>query len=786
MEPFSVREPTDPSARAPTKEPSYLDSKYLALISKYMAESLDSIESKDELRTVWTLSSQFNIPSAEFDVFPYSRLQEIYGMYFRGVGNADVNTTLSCFNQKFGGAQVLRLRMRALVGRWKELAFKARTMATYDPESRKVESEIAEIVSQVGTDVRWFERKLCQSLVLQLSCWAKARKIAKGEANVKEVWVRSEAEAEAEKEATADSDEVMRKAREERDAIFRAAEGEALWTSLQEKQEANMLYNPSASDSHMTRTRVKKEVHSKLAAVREIRRIAKFRADNVMRKAEAEADEVRRKVEVRVLYFLWRKAATVADEVLKKVELEAQELWTKEGPEAQEVWRRAKAASLMKAAEKECMQSLDETFTKLMTTEEDQGKKADEEARMYAVIVSAVALLSLIYRYLAGHIDRGGTKTYSSGSLEFRSTYVSIVLFQGSYVWIKFRDVAPRRAGYRRPVTDKLSGTIKPSDKIEARYTPPRRCGDHNHIYLGLCTTHEEADIKKKIAAFYYGRHTGRLDVDDGRYFLIPSMSREEEQSLSVAGKRAWVKDRVKMVYEEIKAFRPIDTSPVHIDEQSPGYDHSSPHAEKFAPYSEGLPDVAFDPEFQVKEYVPFSEADDADFGKFLEDILDSSEDMSDLPDAEPSEHLQDIHIQGLGIGMTLDNQCSYSESLGTEPVATSYWKGVLNFVNESSEAAVNSDDMVGTPKVHDFQAVSEFPVMSPVSTLQQHSDPAMAALPDMVTPSASKLCPGNSTSDLLALKLISLYEQQLLEKDKRIVELEREVERLRGASHWM
>ncbi|KAG0603863.1 hypothetical protein M758_10G126600 [Ceratodon purpureus] len=622
--------------------------------------------------------------------------------------------------------------------KWKDLQRKLPTedlrVAAYFQALIESTKAAAEIKSEVETKMRLFGKRICQSPVLRHNCWAKARKTGESEVDTKEMWI-TKTEAELEK--------VWRKAEAEAEAVWIRAEAESneVW------RQANAMIENEEYGCFTSAT----------SATDWVQQIWEHTFEKVTN--------------------VWHNVAEA---------IRANEMWRKAEAEAIQVWLNA-APGLMEA-ENEYKQLLEDTLSKLelgwMTGEEDGGEKADEDAQAYTVIVSAVALLSLIYLYLAGYVDKGGTKTYSSGSLVFRSTYVSIVLFQGSYVWIKFRDVASKRAGYRRPVTDKLSGTIKPSDKIEARYTPPRRCGDHNHIYLGLCTTHEEADIKKKIAAFYYGRHTGRLDVDDGRYFLIPPMPREEEQSLSVAGKRAWVKDRVKVVYEGIKALRAIDTSPVHVDEQSPGYDHSSPHAEKFAPYSEGLPDVAFDPEFQVKEYVPFSEADDADFGKLLEDILDSSEGMTDMPDAEPSEqHLQDNHVQDLGISMTLDNQCGYSESLGTEPVGTSYWElGVLNLVNESSEAAVISEDMVGTPKVHDFQAVSEFPVMSPVSTLQQHSDPAMAALPDMVTPSASKLCPGNSTSDLLALKVISLYEQ-ILEKDKRIVELERENERLRGAS---
>jgi hypothetical protein len=423
----------------------------------------------------------------------------------------------------------------------------------------------------------------------------------------------------------------------------------------------------------------------------------------------------------------------------------------------------------------------------LLPIEEDPWETFEEEAQMYAVVVSAVALFSLVYHYLAGYTDRGGTKIYSPGSLEFRATYISLVLFQGAYVWIKFRDVIPssKRGGYRRPVTDKLSGTIKPSDKIEARYTPPRKSGNHNHIYLGLCATHEEAETKKTIAAFYFGGKLSRLDFDDGRYFLIPPMPTEQEQGLSVAQKREWVKDKVREVYEEIKALRAFDTNTVYLDDQINACHRSSLLAAKSGPISEGLSDVAFDLGFGVEEYLgELPEGIDLDFYKLLEGIPGSSEIRSYFTDAEPQKHLQEIQVQDdRAIGVTFENQCQYSSS-DTEPLGTSYSAGGLestpNVVHGSCRVVANGVANEGAG--NNPQAVGGFPTMSPISALQPHSD-AMAVTSDMVTPSASNLCPGISTSEQLALKVISLLEQ-LREKDTRIVELEREVERLRGTSH--
>lgn len=60
----------------------------------------------------------------------------------------------------------------------------------------------------------------------------------------------------------------------------------------------------------------------------------------------------------------------------------------------------------------------------------------------FNVLVSAV-VLCIVHQYLIGYVDSCGTKTYNSGSLRFRATYVSL-LFLGAYVWIEFRDVAPK------------------------------------------------------------------------------------------------------------------------------------------------------------------------------------------------------------------------------------------------------------------------------------------------------------------------------------------------------
>jgi hypothetical protein len=67
---------------------------------------------------------------------------------------------------------------------------------------------------------------------------------------------------------------------------------------------------------------------------------------------------------------------------------------------------------------------------------------ANDLGAAFPVVVSAVVLLAYVYQYRTGCVAWGWSKAHSSGSLAFRDTYISIVLFQGACVWIKVRDVA--------------------------------------------------------------------------------------------------------------------------------------------------------------------------------------------------------------------------------------------------------------------------------------------------------------------------------------------------------
>lgn len=175
--------------------------------------------------------------------------------------------------------------------------------------------------------------------------------------------------------------------------------------------------------------------------------------------------------------------------------------------------------------------------------------------RFDAFVISTALLLSLVYRYLIALVDRGGGKTYSSGSLDFRSIYISIVLFQGAYVWIKFREVAPDSQQtpspglYRRCRTNELGVRVYYGN-FEPRFKPP---GSENYVSVGSYEEEEDAKNIYQILAFYYGKDVpSELPLPFGNPFHIPHMT-EEEQRLNPEEKKKWAKCKVKAVYEDYK-----------------------------------------------------------------------------------------------------------------------------------------------------------------------------------------------------------------------------------------
>jgi hypothetical protein len=59
-------------------------------------------------------------------------------------------------------------------------------------------------------------------------------------------------------------------------------------------------------------------------------------------------------------------------------------------------------------------------------------------------ILGFLLVVSFIYQYLMGYVERGQWNTYSNGAWEFRATYVCIELRLGSYPFQKFRET-PRK-----------------------------------------------------------------------------------------------------------------------------------------------------------------------------------------------------------------------------------------------------------------------------------------------------------------------------------------------------
>ncbi|KAG0556807.1 hypothetical protein KC19_11G080600 [Ceratodon purpureus] len=182
----------------------------------------------------------------------------------------------------------------------------------------------------------------------------------------------------------------------------------------------------------------------------------------------------------------------------------------------------------------------------------------------YAVVVSAVVLLCLVYQYLIGYVDRGGSKADSSGSLEFRDTYISIVLFLGSYIWIKSRDVAPIPESAIRKCDKLRSKDGGITVKYEPRFKPRKENNvDIDRLYLGLFRTRIEAEVVYRTAAscYEYSEDYGsQVDLGDGRSFTIPPLS-EDERGLSGKEKVDMVKTRAKRVHKAfIEVWNPPST----------------------------------------------------------------------------------------------------------------------------------------------------------------------------------------------------------------------------------
>jgi len=178
-----------------------------------------------------------------------------------------------------------------------------------------------------------------------------------------------------------------------------------------------------------------------------------------------------------------------------------------------------------------------------------------------AVVVVAVVLLSYVYLYLTGCGGWHGSRAVSSGSLDYRDTYIAIVLFRGAYVWIKFRDVASTKrippGAVQQIKTSCKDGRIKV--KYEPRFKPRKENGESfNWIYLGRFDSREDAEVVYRMAAscYDYGKGYGTpLDLTgDGReLFTTTPEFTPAERTLSGEEKHKLVKERVQELYERYK-----------------------------------------------------------------------------------------------------------------------------------------------------------------------------------------------------------------------------------------
>ena len=170
----------------------------------------------------------------------------------------------------------------------------------------------------------------------------------------------------------------------------------------------------------------------------------------------------------------------------------------------------------------------------------------------YDILVSAV-VMSIVYQYLVGYMGKGGTKTFNLELLEFKDTYFSLLLFQGAYVWINFRDVAKRTVSIRHKVDG--SSNCVPSGKWYPLFKPPREKDratstslQFQCLRLGGYYAHQDAKVVCQIAGFYYGEDEGRVELEDGFWYDIPSMS-EHEWGLSGMQKWNQVSNKAKEVF---------------------------------------------------------------------------------------------------------------------------------------------------------------------------------------------------------------------------------------------
>jgi hypothetical protein len=163
--------------------------------------------------------------------------------------------------------------------------------------------------------------------------------------------------------------------------------------------------------------------------------------------------------------------------------------------------------------------------------------------KRFAHFLSSPVVVSFLFEYLMGYIERGGWATYSDTSWEFRATYVSIELRLAAYFWFKFRALPSSPERGRKRSRAELKGTPSVSDrnvsnKFETRLKAKLQNGDPRmgHVWLREYDTREEAEGAYWVGAYYYNRWD-RINDDLLSWFkanlppIAPHLSADEKAS---------------------------------------------------------------------------------------------------------------------------------------------------------------------------------------------------------------------------------------------------------------
>jgi hypothetical protein len=359
-----------------------------------------------------------------------------------------------------------------------------------------------------------------------------------------------------------------------------------------------------------------------------------------------------------------------------------------------------------------------------------------------------------------------------SGSLEFRSIYISIVLFQGAYVWIKFREVAPPSQQkpspglYRKCTTNELGVKVYYGN-FEPRFKPP--C---SKSYISVGSYEDEQDAKNiyQILAFYYGKDVpSELPLPFGDPFHVPPMN-EEEQRLSPEEKKKWAKGKVKAVYEDYKREESAAWDSL-LDQPTGDLPNTVLPLPEFADASAGVVGRMDSIGIQGDEAHPFQFGNQGD--NLGRDISPSNPNIGPVTQGM-QEHMANNtlsgHVGGGASQLTLPETATNipangAGAPGEQPIGAQFQLGSLqeNQANNSTNNLV-LDDLSLVRLVKELQRQQQ---------LQQFRSQQLESRIQQQETRISEL-----------ERQQQLEEFQSHQKDSRISELEVEVERLRSTEH--